>query len=125
LSQERLAAGERLACQTKCEHGGDLVLRPVPVAERAETTEETVSQMRKEFRDLPLDRKLATLMELEAVTAVQTLNAVANVPYLIGGKVLEIMAVFGRNKAKREREHRKPSEHRVHPTTDEGATVNQ
>src|SRR5438477_12789714 len=30
LSPERLAAGERLACQAKVEHGGDLVLRPVP-----------------------------------------------------------------------------------------------
>src|SRR5919202_5421927 len=42
LSPERLAAGERLACQVKVERGGELVLRPVPMTERAETTEETV-----------------------------------------------------------------------------------
>ena len=41
LSPERLAAGERLACQVKVERGGELVLRPVPVTERAETSEET------------------------------------------------------------------------------------
>src|ERR687895_1455297 len=40
LSPERLLAGERLACQSKVERAGDLVLRPVPAAERAETTEE-------------------------------------------------------------------------------------
>ncbi|HVG39098.1 MAG TPA: 2Fe-2S iron-sulfur cluster-binding protein [Pyrinomonadaceae bacterium] len=129
LSPERLAVGERLACQTRIEHGGNLVLRPVPVTEREETTEETVSQFRKEFRDLPLDRKLATLAELEAVTAFQTLNAIANVPYLIGGKVLEIMAVFGRQKAARAREERRPGEHREHqttapPVTEEGAAAN-
>src|SRR5919202_993197 len=53
LSPERLAAGERLACQTKVERGGELVLRPVPVTEREETTEETVSDFRKEFKELP------------------------------------------------------------------------
>src|SRR3954470_16699566 len=41
LSPERLAAGERLACQSKIEHGGEVVLRSVPVTERAETSEET------------------------------------------------------------------------------------
>src|SRR5918998_2044035 len=33
LSPERLAEGERLACQTKVERGGELVLRPVPQTE--------------------------------------------------------------------------------------------
>lgn len=112
LSPERLAAGERLACQTKVERGGELILRPVPITEREETTEETVSQFRKDFRELPLNQKLTTLMELEAVTAFQTLNAVANIPYLVGGKVLEVMAIFGRNKAKRERAGHRPTEHR-------------
>ncbi|MGH9900643.1 MAG: 2Fe-2S iron-sulfur cluster-binding protein, partial [Pyrinomonadaceae bacterium] len=47
LSPERLAAGERLACQAKVEQGGDLVLRPVPVTERQETAEEAVKDFRK------------------------------------------------------------------------------
>src|SRR3982750_4845821 len=54
LSPERLAAGERLACQAKVERGGDLVLRPVPVIERAETTDEAVKDFRKEFKEMPL-----------------------------------------------------------------------
>ena len=54
LSPERLAAGERLACQTKIERGGELVLRAVPVTERAETTDEALKDLRKEFRELPL-----------------------------------------------------------------------
>src|SRR5918998_6211203 len=54
LSPERLLAGERLACQTKAERGGTLVLRPVPVTERAPTAEETTKDFRKEFAELPL-----------------------------------------------------------------------
>lgn len=125
LSPDRLAAGERLACQAKVEEAGDLVLRPVPITEREETSEEAVSQLRKEFRDLPLDRKLATLVELEAVTAFQTLNAIANVPYLVGGKVLDLLAVFGRQKARRERETRRPSEHRPAAGPPAEETVNE
>src|ERR1041384_4409972 len=40
LSPERLAAGERLACQTKIERGGTLRLQPVPVTPREGRAEE-------------------------------------------------------------------------------------
>lgn len=112
LSPERLASGERLACQTKVERGGDLVLRPVPNTERAETTEETIKDFRKEFRELPLDKKLATLVELEAVTMFQTLNTIANFPFSLGDKIMGVMARKGRSLSQRERETRRPAEHR-------------
>ncbi len=113
LSPERLAAGERLACQTRVERGGTLVLRPVPVTERQETTEETVKDFRKEFRSMPLDKKIATLVELEAVAAAQTLSAVANLPYVIFEKGLDLLAGRGRTLSQREREARRPTEHRA------------
>jgi ferredoxin len=113
LSPERLAAGERLACQVKIERGGgDLVLRPVPVTEREETTEEAVKDFRKEFREMPLDRKMATLAELEAVTMFQTLNTIASLPFTIGERVMDFMASMGRAMSKQEREARRPAEHR-------------
>ena len=113
LSPERLAAGERLACQTKIEHAGDLVLRPVPVTEREPTTEEAAKDFRKEFRDMPLQKKLATLVELEAVAAFETLSAVANLPFAVFEKGLDLMAGRGRTLSRREREARRPAEHRV------------
>jgi ferredoxin len=113
LSPERLLAGERLACQTKIERGGQLVIVPVPATERAPTTEETVKDFRKEFREMPLNRKLATLVEFEAVTAFETLSSIASLPFTIGEKVMDVMAGFGRTKSKREREARKPAEHRA------------
>ena len=112
LSPERLAAGERLACQTKVERGGELVLRPVPATERAETSEETAKDLRKEFRDLPFQRKLATLVELEAVTVYQALAAIADVPFMIGGKVMDLMAGRGRSLSEGQRAARRPEEHR-------------
>nr|MDQ3805374.1 (2Fe-2S)-binding protein [Acidobacteriota bacterium] len=38
LSPERLAAGERLACQAKAERAGRLVLEPVPAPAREDQT---------------------------------------------------------------------------------------
>ena len=67
LSPERLAGGERLACQAKIERAGDLVLEPVAVTVRQETAEEVKQDLRAEFREMPLQQKLATLIELEAI----------------------------------------------------------
>jgi ferredoxin len=121
LSPERLASGERLACQTKVEHSGDLVLQPVPVTERAETSEETLKEFRKEFSEMPLNKKLATLVELEAVAMMQTLNAVFGMPFTAGEKVLNFMAGKGRAMNRRERTERRPVEHRAgeEPGTEE------
>jgi ferredoxin len=112
LSPERLLAGERLACQTKVERAGTLVLRPVPVTERAETTEESVRDFRKEFAEMPLQKKLTTLVELEATAAFHTLAAVADLPFTAFNKGLEFMAGFGRRMSERERTARRPAEHR-------------
>lgn len=112
LSPERLAGGERLACQTRVLHGGEIVLEPVPATERQETAEEVVGDFRKEFRDMPLKRKLATLVEFEAVTAYETLSEIATFPFTVGEKVMDWMAGFGRNMSTRDREVRRPVEHR-------------
>jgi ferredoxin len=111
LSPERLAAGERLACQTKIERAGDLVLEPVPVTVRQETTEEVKQDLRAEFREMPLQQKLATLIELEAIAATQTFKAIADVPASYFEKGLDYVASFGRARARRERQARRPAEH--------------
>jgi ferredoxin len=113
LSPERLLAGERLACQTKVERGGDLVLRPVPATEREETTEETVKDFRKNFKELPLQQKLRTLAEFEAVTAYQALTALVDIPFNIIEKGLDVLAGRGRKLGQSEREVKRPAEHRA------------
>ena len=115
LSPERLASGERLACQAKVEQGGELVLRIVPATERAVTSDETIKELRKEFRELPLTRKLSTLVELEAVTMYQALTAIIDVPFMLGGKVMDLMAGRGRALNERDRTARRPVEHHQPP----------
>lgn len=123
LSPERLASGERLACQAKVEHAGDLVLQPVPVTERAETSEEALRDFRKEFREMPLTKKMATLVELESVAMMQALNSVFGLPFTVGEKVLDFMAGKGRAMNQRERAARRPAEHRTsaEPNVEESA----
>ena len=111
LSPERLAAGERLACQAKVERAGDLILEPVPVTERQETAEEVKQDLRAEFREMPLTQKLATLVELEAIAATQTFKAIADVPASYFEKGLDYIVNFGRARARRERQARRPAEH--------------
>ena len=111
LSPERLAAGERLACQTKVEHAGDLVLEPVPATERQETTEEMKQDLRAEFREMPFQQKLTTLIELETIVATQTFKAITDVPRSYIDKGLDYVVNFGRSRARRERQARRPAEH--------------
>jgi ferredoxin len=112
LSPERLLAGERLACQARAALAGNLVLRPVPAAERTETTAEVVRDLRKEFAEMPLRKKLTTLVELEANAAIHTLVSAADLPFTAFEKGLEFIAGFGRQMSRRERDAKRPAEHR-------------
>jgi len=111
LSPERLAAGERLSCQTKVERAGDLVLEPVLPTVRQETAEEVKQDLRAEFREMPLQQKLATLVELEYIAASQTFKSIADVPVSYFEKGLDYIVNFGRERARRERQARRPAEH--------------
>ena len=111
LSPERLAEGERLACQSKVERGGDLLLRPVPATVRAETTDESTKNLREEFRRMTLKKKLSTLVELEAVTAYQALVRAVDIPFEVFGKGLDLLAGRGRKLSQSEHARRHPAEH--------------
>ncbi|MGH9944716.1 MAG: 2Fe-2S iron-sulfur cluster-binding protein [Pyrinomonadaceae bacterium] len=118
LSPERLVAGERLACQTKVLFAGDLKLEPVPIEEREETVEETKTEWREEFSKMPLQQKLTTLVELEALTAYQTFKAVGDFSSSLFEKGVDVIASFGRARERRQRENHRPAEHRA--ATDDG-----
>lgn len=112
LSPERLGAGERLACQAKGERPGTLVLEPVPVAQReTETTEEAKQEMREEFNQLPLKKKLTTLAELEAATAYQTFKAISDASVRLFEQGVGIIINAGRARERRQRAARRPAEH--------------
>jgi ferredoxin len=114
LSPERLAAGERLACQTKAERPGVLRLRPVPAAAREDVTAEEAKQdLRAEFRRLPLQQQLTTLVELEAAAAYKTFKTIGDAMASALVKGADVIVGAGRARARRQREAHRPAEHRA------------
>jgi uncharacterized 2Fe-2S/4Fe-4S cluster protein (DUF4445 family) len=88
LGQERLDQGQRLGCQTRIEKSGELVIEIMP-----EQKQDNKKQVRNSFRELSLDKKLATLVELEALTMSEAMDAVVHKALSLGGKVKDL---FGR-----------------------------
>lgn len=89
LSPDRLAAGERLACQCKAERSGELVIRLVAESERARTAEEKTRNLRAEFSELPFERKIATLMQLETIAVTQAFDKITDASVSLGKKIFD------------------------------------
>lgn len=89
LSPARLAAGERLACQCKAERGGELKIRLVAQTESARTAEEKTADLRKEFSELPFERKMATLIQLETIAMSQALDTIADRSMAFGKMIFD------------------------------------
>lgn len=105
---------ERLACQTKIENVGDLIIMTTEKNEKTAdepTAEEKTGQYKKEFTELPLEKKLASLVELEGIALGETVSFIINSPYLVFGKVMDIMAEFGLKKEEESKKAARPKEH--------------
>ncbi len=87
LSPERLAEGDRLACQCKAERSGGLVIRLAGQSER--TPEDKTRKLRREFSELPFDRKIATLMQLETVAVTEAFDKIADASAALGKKIFD------------------------------------
>jgi ferredoxin len=117
LTDERRHAGERLACQTRIQTSGEItIMVKEKVTEEAEEKKER--EWRKDFQDLPFDKKFATLVELEAVALGETFSFVANLPMALSNKVVDILASFGWKMDKTERRARRPIEHQPEAQTE-------
>lgn len=112
LTDERLKAGERLSCQAKITGVGEIVIRTHEKKDTRPEEEKKHEEFRKEFDALPLEKKIAKLVELEAVTLGETLSYVINSPYAIGEKVVEFLSGFGFKFEKEAKEAKKPEEHK-------------
>ena len=89
LSPARLAVGERLACQCTAERGGELVIKLVAQSERSRTAEEKTRELRQEFSEMPFDRKIATLMQLETIAVTQAFDKIADASASLGKKIFD------------------------------------
>jgi ferredoxin len=90
LGVEQLAKQYRLACQTILERAGEVAVHVHPETEKSEqaTTNDPAS-MRKKFGELPLSQKISTLVQLEALTMNEALNALIDKPLAAGEKLFD------------------------------------
>ena len=114
------AAGERLACQTLIERAGEItVMTKEKQEEKAEAEAESAADFKKEFAEMPLEKKIANLVQLEAIALGDTFSFIANSPYLIFEKIGDIMAEFGKKLEKESKAATRPKEHVEKESSDE------
>jgi uncharacterized 2Fe-2S/4Fe-4S cluster protein (DUF4445 family) len=108
--------GERLACQTRVERPGEIVIMTKekvaeePVGEPAADADAN-EQYRKEFAELPLEKQIANLVRLETIALGETVSFIINSPFKIADKFMDVMAEFGLKKEEREKEAARPAAH--------------
>lgn len=112
LSEDRRKQGERLSCQAKIAKEGEIVIMTHEKKDERPQEERKHEEYRKEFEELPLEKKISRLMELEAVALSETLTYILNSPYAIGGKVMDFLSDFGFKFEKEAKEAKKPEEHK-------------
>jgi len=112
LTDERRANGERLACQTKIERAGEITIMTTKKEEPVKADYEVKKEAyRKDFEELPLEKKIASLVELEAIALSETFSFIINSPSMIFGKVVEVLAEFGLKMEDEAKKQTRPEEH--------------
>jgi len=114
LSAERRAGGERFAEQTKIERTGEITIMTTKKKEEEKPEYEAKREAyRKEFEELPLEKKVASLVELESIALSETFSFVMNSPYKIVGKIMDVLAEFGLKMEEDAKKQTRPEEHQT------------
>src|SRR5215207_11135603 len=79
----------RVACQVKLESHGDVVVMAAARPQSRPADTEIESDLRKKFGALPLGKKLATLMQLEAITMSEAFDSAIEKPLAFGSKTFD------------------------------------
>ena len=106
VEENQLGAGQldqslRLACQVKIENHGDVVVMAAARPQNRPTSDETEAELRKKFGALPLTKKLATLVQLEAITMSEAFDSAIEKPLAFGSRTFD--SIMGRARAARAR----------------------
>ena len=119
---------ERLMCQVKIEKPGEIIImteeKKKTESEEA-TPEEKSEQFKKEFADMPLEKKIASLVQLEAIALGETFSFIVNSPYKIAEKVMDVMAEFGFKKEEEQRNAARPDEHKKGSSSKKGSAASK
>ena len=118
LSEARRKKGERLSCQAKIAKEGEIVITTIEKKDPRSDEQRKQEEFRKDFDALPLQGKIAQLVELEAVALQETFSFVLNSPYKIGEKVVDLMSYFGLQFDQDAKKSKRPAEHQETTSTE-------
>ncbi len=115
LSEDRRTHGDRFASQAKIERSGEITIMTAKEKEKEAKPkeEQTREEYRKQFEELPLEKKIASLVELEVIALGDTLSFIVNSPSMIVGKVMDVMAEFGLKMESDQKKQTRPNEHQT------------
>lgn len=118
LTEASRKKGERLARQAKIEKSGEVVIMTKEkIQEEPEEEQKRQEEYRKKFQELPLEKKIAELVELERIALSDTFSFVLNSPYKIGEKIIDVLAEFGLRFEEEEKKAKTPEEHKAEAKT--------
>jgi len=105
----------RLACYAKIEKPGVIVAmvkqkKAADAAAEEKKVEEQEDAYRKEFESLPLEKKIHSLVQLEAIAFGETISFVINSPFKVFEKIGDVLAEFGFQKEEAEKAQARPAE---------------
>ena len=106
---------ERLACQVKINKPGEVVVMTEKKVEEPSVeanADDQNEQYRKQFAEMPLEKKIANLVQLETIALGETVSFIINSPFKIADKVMDVMAEFGFKKEEQQKEAARPAEHK-------------
>jgi ferredoxin len=89
LGAEQLERALRLACQVKLENKGDVVVMVTTRPQTQPGQADVASDLRQKFGALPLTKKIATLMQFEAITASEAFDSAIEKPLAYGSKAFD------------------------------------
>jgi ferredoxin len=90
LGLEQLDQALRLACQVKIEnHGEVIVMVAAAKPKQSGAPGETEEDLRKKFGALPLNKKLATLVQLEVITMSEAFDTAIEKPLAFGSRTFD------------------------------------
>jgi ferredoxin len=122
LPEDRRKNGHRLACFARIESNGEIVIMTQKKKEEAKPGEAIpTEEYKKTFAELPLEKKLSNLVELEVMALSETFSFVINSPYKVADKFMDVLAEFGLKKEADEKQAARPAEKSEDKSKDEKA----
>lgn len=114
LTEQRRNQGERLAEQAKIEKAGEIIIMSTEKkVEEKPTEQETQESYRKDFEALPLQKKISSLLELEAIALSETLSFIINSPSKIVSLGMDLLAEMGLKMEDDAKKQKRPEDHQT------------